>query len=438
MALRNFAQVLGGFAFMFYTSWRLSSLMLMMIPPMALATYFFGKRIREASKEFQNSLATTSVVADETISGVRTVKYFVQEKNETLRYQETLNGTLSRAKNRITTIAIFMTVAMIVGFAAISFVLWYGGHQVVVGSLSIGDLTQFILYLMIVAIGVGSLGNLWGDIMSGIGASKRVFDIIEEEPFLKNVGWKISDLKGSVEFKGVSFNYPARLDVEVLKDINLKINAGEMVAFVGPSGSGKTTIAHLLLRFYELTKGEILIDQNDYRSFNPYSLRANIGVVSQEPILISSTIADNIRYAKPNATMEEVISAAKSANALDFILRFPEGFETKVGEKGIQLSGGQKQRVAIARAILKSPTILILDEATSNLDTASESLVQEALNRLMLGRTTLVIAHRLSTIKQAKQIFVLDKGTIIQKGNHDELVKESDGVYFHLLQRQFK
>ncbi|MDD4973980.1 MAG: ABC transporter transmembrane domain-containing protein [Bacteriovorax sp.] len=437
MGLRNLAQVLGGFSFMFYTSWKLSSLMLLMIPPIALSTVFFGKKIRKLSHDFQGTLAEASIVADETISGIRTVKSFVQEEAEVIRYNSRLEIALDRAKKRVKTIALFMTVAMVVGFGAISFVLWYGGHQVVTGVLSIGDLTQFLLYLMIVAIGVGSLGGLWGDIMAGIGASKRVFDIIELEPFLNDSGKKITTLAGTIEFKDVSFCYPMRANVEVLKKINFKINTGEMIALVGPSGSGKTTIGSLIPRFYELNSGEILIDNEDYRNFNPYSLREHIGIVSQEPILISSTIKDNIRYSRPNATEQEVRTAARDANALDFIEAFPEGFNTLVGEKGIQLSGGQKQRVAIARALLKSPKILILDEATSNLDTASESLVQEALNRLMKGRTTLVIAHRLSTIKEANKIFVLDKGEIIQTGTHDELILDHLGLYYHLLQRQF-
>lgn len=411
--------------------------MLLMIPPIALATYFFGKKIRKLSADFQSSLADASIVADETISGIRTVKSFVQESAEIARYDQQLFLAFVKALARVKTIAIFMTIAMVSGFSAISVVLWYGGHQVVTGTLTVGDLTQFLLYLMIVAIGVGSLGSVWGDVMSGVGASMRVFDIIEQQPNLKNEGKKIDHLDGLVEFKNVSFHYPQRPDVEVLKNISFKINIGEMVALVGPSGSGKTTIGSLIPRFYELDVGTILIDGEDYRHFHPASLREHIGMVSQEPVLISATIGENIRYSRPSASMEEVIIAARDANALAFIEAFPEGFETKVGERGIQLSGGQKQRVAIARALLKSPKILILDEATSNLDTASESLVQEALYRLMKGRTTLVIAHRLSTIREADKIFVMDQGQIIQTGTHETLSKDLDGLYYHLLQRQF-
>lgn len=437
MGLRNLAQVLGGFGFMFYTSWKLSLLMLLMIPPIALSTIIYGKKIRKLAADFQGTLAEASIVADETISGIRTVKSFVQEEAEAARYDARLVNALHRAQNKIQTIATFMSIAMVIGFASISFVLWFGGHQVVTGSLSIGDLTQFLLYLMIVAIGVGSLGSLWGDIMAGVGASIRVFDIIEQQPFLNDSGKKINHLQGVVEFREVSFHYPQRPEVEVLKKISFKINVGEVVALVGPSGSGKTTIGSLIPRFYEISSGEILIDGEDYKIFNPASLRENIGMVSQEPVLISATIGDNIRYSRPEASEEEVKTAARDANALSFIEAFPQGFETKVGERGIQLSGGQKQRVAIARALLKSPRILILDEATSNLDTASESLVQEALNRLMKGRTTLVIAHRLSTIKEADKIFVMDKGEIIQSGTHLELAQQKDGLYYQLLQRQF-
>lgn len=437
MGLRYLAQVIGGFFFMFYTSWKLSALMLIMIPPMALFSAIFGKTIRKNSQEFQSSLANASTIADETISGIRTVKSFVQEKTEIKRYQHSLSQALIKAKTKVTTIAIFMTIAMIIGFAAISFVLWYGGHQVVTGDLSIGDLTQFLLYLMIVAIGVGSLGSLWGDIMAGIGASSRVFDIIESIPFLKDSGDEFHALTNEIEFSNVSFRYPARNDLVVLSNINLKIKRGEIIALVGPSGSGKTTIGSLLSRFYELQSGEIKIDGKNYQDFNPYTLRKHIGIVSQEPILISTTIKENIAYSNIHATDEQIIDAAKAANAYDFIMRFPEGFDTKVGEKGIQLSGGQKQRVAIARAILKSPDILILDEATSNLDTASEALVQEALVRLMKGRTTLIIAHRLSTIKEADRILVINQGKIVEEGTHEELKKNPDGLYTQLLQRQF-
>ncbi len=435
--LRNVAQVIGGFGFMFYTSWKLSALMLVLLPPVAGLAYVFGKRIRAISKEFQAMLADASIVAEETISGVRTVKSFVQEPNEVARYRSSLTLALSAARRRIIAIGEFMTLAMLLGFAAVCFVLWYGGREVIFGPLSPGDLLQFLLYLMVVAIGAGSLGSLWGDIMAGVGASHRVFEIIEREPSFKDEGRTLERVRGDIRFENVHFAYPTRADLPVLNGLELEISAGQVAALVGSSGGGKTTIASLIPRFYDPSKGSILIDGVRIVDLKPSWLREHIGIVSQEPILISSTIEQNIRYGNPNASDADVQAAARSANCLEFVNGFPEGFQTRVGEKGIQLSGGQKQRVAIARALLKDPKILILDEATSNLDTASEHLVQEALNRLMTGRTTLVIAHRLATVRDADSIFVIAGGKVVQKGRHESLAGDSNGLYFQLLQRQF-
>ena len=436
--LRNIGQVIGGFAFMFYTSWKLSALMFVLVPPIALGAFYFGKKIRKFSKQFQESLAEASIVAEETISGLRTVKSFVQEPAETARYGKTLESSLVAAKSRTKSIADFMTLALIAGFGSVCFVLWYGGREVILSNLSMGDLTQFLLYLMIVSIGVGSLGSLWGDMMAGVGASQRVFEILERDSLEKTEGLPLKQITQSIDFKNIHFSYPTRTDYEVLKGISFSIKIGEAVAFVGPSGSGKTTLGYLLSRFYEPSSGEILIDGKKISDYNLKSLREQIGIVSQEPILISDTIEENIRYARRDASDKDVHDAARAANAFDFISHFPDGFKTRVGEKGIQLSGGQKQRVAIARALLKDPKILILDEATSNLDTASEHLVQEALQRLMKDRTTLIIAHRLATIKDANKIFVLNQGIISQQGQHDDLIRQTDQIYYQLVQRQFE
>jgi ABC transporter fused permease/ATP-binding protein len=435
--LRNVGQVIGGFGFMFYTSWKLSLVLIVVIPPVAGMAYFFGRKIRGLSKEFQLTLAESSIVAEETISGQRTVKSFVQEQNEVTRYQGALSRALKIAKKRIIVIAEFMTIAMVLGVSAISFVLWYGGREVIVESLTAGELVQFLLYLFVVAIGVGSLGSLWGDLMAGVGASHRIFEIIEKEPTFPDTGRIISSVNGEVEFSNVSFAYPTRPDIEVLKNLSFKISAGEVIALVGMSGGGKSTIASLIPRFYDPLKGRILFDGEPVKELKPSWLREQIGVVSQEPILISSTIEENIRYGKPEASDAEVLEAARSANTLEFIEKFPEGFKTRVGERGIQLSGGQKQRVAIARALLKNPKLLILDEATSNLDTTSEHLVQDALKKLMKGRTTIIIAHRLATVRDADRILVMNDGCIAQTGRHEELATDKQGLYFQLLQRQF-
>jgi len=435
--IRNLAQVIGGFGFMFYTSWKLSAVLIVIIPPIAAMAFYFGKKIRALSKDFQATLASSSIVAEETISGQRTVKSFVQEDNEVARYHQSLAGALKLARKRIRVIAEFMTFAMVIGVAAISIVLWYGGREVIAASLTAGELVQFLLYLFVVAIGVGSLGSLWGDLMAGIGASHRVFEIIEREPAFNDEGFTLPNVQGAIEFRDVGFSYPTRPDAKVIDHLSFKIASGQIIALVGSSGGGKSTIASLLPRFYDPTEGQILIDGVEQKKLKISWLREQIGIVSQEPVLISSTIEENIRYGRWSASDSEVQEAARSANALDFINGFPEGFKTLVGERGVQLSGGQKQRVAIARALLKDPKILILDEATSNLDTESEHLVQSALKILMKGRTTILIAHRLATVREADTIFVIDGGSIAQTGRHENLVGDKSGIYFKLLQRQF-
>ena len=437
MALRNVAGAIGGLALLIYTSPRLAAIVLVVIPPVALFAGIYGRRIRGFSRQAQDSLADASTVAEETISGVRTVRFFAQENFEKSRYAVALNDSLKNAREKITQISWFMGVASAFGYAAIAGVLWYGGHLVVSGNMSVGDITQFLLYLMVVAFSVAALGALWGDFMSAFGAAKRVFEILERAPeFSSQEGATLEKIAGDVEFRDLGFSYPARKDVQVLKHLSFTMNAGQVVALVGPSGSGKTTVASLLVRLYDPTSGAVLVDGHDVKGLKPDWLRRNIGIVSQEPILISASVEENIRYGNPSATSEDVINAAKVANAHFFINQFPEGYKTLVGERGIQLSGGQKQRVAIARAVLKDPRILILDEATSALDTESEGLVQEALNRLMGGRTTLVIAHRLATIRNANRILVMESGQIMESGTHAELTARPESLYAKLIQKQ--
>jgi ABC transporter fused permease/ATP-binding protein len=437
MGLRNLASGIGGLAMMIYTSPKLALAMFIVVPPIGVGIAFYGRKIRTFSKKTQEALGDASNVSEETISGLRTVRSFAQENYEKSRYDQSLARSLETAKGRIKEIANFMNLAFFVGFTAVSAVIWFGGRQVVQGELTVGELMQFLIYLLILAFSVGSLGGLWGDLMAAVGAAKRVFDILDKKPEVDlSAGRRLDVVHGEVNFKEVHFHYPTRPDVEVLKGVNFVLKPGMTMALVGQSGSGKSSIASLLARMYDPQKGTISVDGVDIKELEPNWLRRQIGVVSQEPVLISASIEENILYGSQQATTEQMQKAAREANAEIFIKNFPEGYKTLVGERGIQLSGGQKQRVAIARAILKDPKILILDEATSALDTESEALVQEALHRLMQGRTTLVIAHRLATIKDADLILVMNQGEIVEMGQHSELLERKDSVYKKLVERQ--
>jgi ABC transporter fused permease/ATP-binding protein len=437
MAIRNLVGGLGGLIMMILTSPKLALSMLLIIPPIGYGVARFGKRIRKFSEQSQISLGEASNVSEETFSGLRTVRSFAQEEFEKKRYLEATDRSLDTARKRILQIALFMTVAFFIGFTAVSIVIWYGGSLVVQSQLTIGELTQFIIYLMLTSISVGALGGLWGDLMAAVGAAKRVFEILDTPPKVINSSGKtLPNLKGKINFKDVTFSYPSRTDVEVLKNISFAIEPDTTTALVGISGSGKSSIVSLIMRFYDCQKGVVSIDDTDITLLEPNWLRRQIGFVSQEPILISTSIRENILYGNQTATNEQVLQAAREANADLFIRNFPEGYETLVGERGIQLSGGQKQRIAIARAILKDPRILILDEATSALDTESEALVQEALHKLMQGRTTIVIAHRLATIKDADLILVMQNGAIQEKGTHQELLNSPAAIYSKLIERQ--
>ncbi len=437
MALRFSASVVGGIAFLFYLSPRLTLLMLAVIPVVALGAVANGRRIRRLARAAQDALARSGEVAEEAIAGIRTVRSFAAEKIESRRYSEALSRSFELSRHRILAGALFMGVGSFAAFAAAGLVLWYGGRLVGQGALSVGDLTSFIVYTLLVAHALGGLSDLWADVMKATGAAARVFEIIDSVPGSGVRGdLELPEIRGKVEFESIAFSYPARRDMPVLKEIDLSIEPGELVAVVGPSGAGKSTVASLLLRLYEPQSGRILLDSHDIQSLSPDWLRRQIAIVSQEPLLFSGSIADNIRYGRPDAAREAIEEAARAANAHDYIAKFPQGYDTLVGERGVQLSGGQKQRVAIARAMLKDPRLLVLDEATSALDAESEHLVQEALDRLMRGRSTLVIAHRLSTIAHADRVLVLDGGRIVQSGDHASLLAQ-DGLYRRLVERQF-
>lgn len=440
MLLRYGMTVIGGVAILVYTSWRLTLVMLSIVPVVVLGAVFYGRMLRSLSREVQDALARSTEVAEETLSGIRTVRAFAREDIESGRYGDAVMASLNLARKRARAGAIFQGVVGFAGYGAVAAVLWYGGMLVLRGQMSVGDLTAFILYTLTVAFAFGAVSDLYGDFMRAAGASERVFELLDRAsrllPGTRRLGSGDERVAGALAFESVAFSYPARPDVPVLRGLDLRLDPGEVVAVVGYSGAGKSTLAALLSRFYDPQGGRVTLDGVDLRELDPAWLREQIGVVSQEPILFATTIADNIRYGRPGAPLDAVESAARAANAHDFILKFPERYDTLVGERGVRLSGGQKQRIAIARAILKDPRILILDEATSALDAESEALVQDALDRLMQGRTTLIIAHRLSTVLTADRVVVLDGGRVAESGKHAELLAHN-GVYRRLVERQF-
>jgi len=436
MALRNFVTVIGGIGALVWTSPRLTAVMLLVVPPVAVGAVLYGRRVRKLSREVQDALASASEVAEETIGGMRTVRSFAAEAAEVARYGRAVERSFTLARSRAVTGAVFVGAASFGAFMAAAAVLWYGGHLVLDGAMSVGQLTSFFVYTLVVAFSLAAVSDVWADFMKASGAGARIFELLDRTSPMPASGERPEIARGAITFEDVSFRYPARPDARVLSHVTLSLSPGEVVALVGSSGSGKSTIASLLARLYDPESGRVLLDGRDLKELDPDWLRQQVGTVAQEPLLFSRSIADNIRYARQSATDAEVEQAARTANAFDFVTGFPEGFDTKVGERGVQLSGGQKQRIAIARAVLKDPRILVLDEATSALDAESEHLVKDALDRLMKGRTTLVIAHRLSTVVDADRVVVLDHGKIVQQGDHRSLLAE-EGLYKRLVEKQF-
>jgi len=437
MTLRNLASALGGVAFLFVTSARLAAVMLAVVPPVAVGAVVYGWRIRRLSRQAQDALASAGEIAEESIAGIRTVRSFDAEERAAGRYGAAVERVYALARRRAVAGGGFMAGAAAAAYLAVAVVLWYGGKLVLEGSLTVGALTSFLVYTLIVAFSLGALADLWATVMKAVGAAERIFELSDRVPAMPPAGGAVpARVEGQVALERLDFAYPSRADVPVLRRLDLAIHPGEVVALVGPSGAGKSTVAALLGRLYDPVAGSVRLDGRDLRELDPRWLRRQIGVVAQEPILFSASVADNIRYGREGALDAEVEEAARAANAHDFVSRFPLGYATQVGERGVQLSGGQKQRVAIARAVLKDPRILILDEATSALDAESEALVQEALERLMRGRTVLVIAHRLSTVRRADRVVVLQEGQVVQSGSHARLADE-DGPYRRLLERQF-
>jgi ABC transporter fused permease/ATP-binding protein len=436
MALRFGVTLLGSLLIMAMSSWRLTVVMLGIVPVVAIGGTIYGRLLRKVSRKVRDALAESSAVAEESLSGIRTVRAYAREEQESERYSEKIEDAFGLARTRARLGATFHGVMSFAGYGAIAGVLWYGGRLVSQQLMSFGELSAFILYTFSLAFSLSALSALWGDFARALGASERVFELLDQLPLLRGGDKTLEGIEGRLRFEKVTFAYPTRAEVTVLSDFDLALNAGETVALVGPSGGGKSTVAALISRFYDPLSGHITLDDHPYSELDPDWLRRQVGVVSQEPVLFATSIAENIRYGRPGASQEDIQKAAKAANAHDFVSAFPEGYETLVGERGVRLSGGQKQRVAIARALLKDPSLLILDEATSALDAESEHLVQDALDRLQEGRTTLIIAHRLSTVKDADRVVVIDDGRIEQVGTHAHLVS-TDGLYRRLVERQF-
>jgi subfamily B ATP-binding cassette protein MsbA len=429
--------LLGSVALMVVLNWRLSLIIFLVVPAVTGFAVYFGRKVRQLARRIQDRLADTTAVAEEAISAMRVVKAFARSGYEVERYETAVEHLFGTSRRRVLVSSLFSASVGLLFFAALVGIFWYGGLEVLAGRLTEGDLVAFIFYAFNIARSVGGMSRLYSTFNSAAGATERLFELLDTTPDLQDApdAVVLDDVAGRVGFEDVTFAYDAGRPV--LHDIQLNVEPGETVALVGPSGAGKSTLVSLIPRFYDPQAGRVTVDGHDLRRVTRQSLREHIAAVSQEVHLFNASIRENIRYGRLDADDAAVEEAARAANAHDFIVDLPDGYDAAVGERGVKLSGGQRQRVAIARALLRDARLLLLDEATSSLDSASEALVQEALERLMAGRTTFIIAHRLSTVQAADRIVVLDDGRIVQTGTHDALVQR-DGLYRDLASYQFR
>ena len=433
--LRGLSMVIGGIAILAFTSIKLTLFIVGVIPPLIIVTFIFGRFIRKYAKKVQDEIAESNTIVEETFAGIQTVKAFANEAWERSRYRERIQKVVGLAITGGYYRGAFSSFITFGLFGAIALVIWFGAGMVHGGELAADKLNEFILYALFIGGSIGGLASVYAQLQKAVGATETIFSLMDEEPELVGGEDVTAAQVEGISFKEVQFSYPSRPDVPVIQGLSFDLPKGQTLALVGKSGSGKSTVASLLMRFYQSQDGQISSGDNTLESYDLQAWRKSLALVPQDVLLFGGSIRENITYGKTSATEEEIIQAAKEANAWEFIEGFPEGLDTKVGDRGVQLSGGQRQRIAIARALLKDPQLLILDEATSALDSESERLVQEALDRLMQGRTSVVIAHRLSTIRKAHQILVMEQGQGIERGTHDELMM-LDGAYAELIRLQ--
>ena len=439
MFVRNLLMMSGAAVMLFVVSWKLALMVLLGVPATLVPILLLGRRVRRLSRANQDRVADVSAYVDEAIHEIRTVQAYVHEDADRENFAAHAEAAYGVGVARIRQKALLISSVMLIAFSAVGLILWIGGYDVLAGRLTVGDLSAFVFYALVVAGGAGTVSEVWGELQRAAGATERLVELLETQPGIvapPRPGELRPEAAGEIEFDGVSFAYPSRPASAALHGFSLRVARGERVALVGPSGAGKSTVFALLARFYDPQTGAVRIDGTDVRSLDPRALRRLLAVVPQEPVIFAASVLDNVRYGRPQASRAEVERACERAFALEFIERLPQGFETLLGERGVTLSGGQRQRLSIARALLADRPILLLDEATSSLDAASERMVQQALDELERGRTTLVIAHRLATVRHADRIVVMERGAIVAQGTHAQLMREA-GLYANLAALQF-